>query len=177
MPGCLNMQAAIMRYSYFQGAIRRELFFLNARHLFALTCLPAQNIHYSLISRSEIVSLYKLFRSLNPVILYTFVRLRLCPSIVSLTNQYRYVLYKYIQLSTGNNKCWMTELTCFHKKHQCEIVFIIISHGWTRSWFWENKTAIYKGKERRSWGQIVANGELKSHLGRCWGPDDLGSCE
>lgn len=61
MPGCLNMQAAIMRYIYFQGAIRTELFFLNARHLFALTCLPAQNIHYSLISRSENVSLYKVF--------------------------------------------------------------------------------------------------------------------
>lgn len=68
MPGCLNTQVAIMRYSYFQGAIRRELFFLNARHLFALTCLPAQNIHYSLISRSENVSLYKVFLSLNLVI-------------------------------------------------------------------------------------------------------------
>lgn len=67
-PGCLNMQAAIMRYSYFQGAIRRELFFLNAQHLFAVTCLPAQNIHYILISRRENVSLCKVFLLLNLVI-------------------------------------------------------------------------------------------------------------
>lgn len=70
------MQASVMRYSYFQVAIRRERFFLNAQHLLALTCLPALNIPYSLVSRSENLSLYTGVSFIESCHFYTFARLR-----------------------------------------------------------------------------------------------------
>lgn len=141
MLGCLNMQTSIMRYSYFQGAIRRELFFLNLQHLFALSCLPARNIHNSLISRSENVSLYKVgFFFIESCHFYGFARLRFCLLILPLTVQ----IYPAVN---WEQQVLDDRLTCFHKKRSCECCFDHHFSWVNQVLIWENRTAIYKGKD------------------------------
>lgn len=161
------MQATMMRYNHFHGTIRREL------HLFALTCLPAQNVQCRLTWGSGNLSLKKVFLLMESRHLPKLVFVSL-DSVGDKSNSD--VPYKYTQLETGNNKCWVTVVTCI----QTSIRVKLVSSPWlrvNRVLVWGSKTAIYKGKDPSLHGEIVANGKPKSHLGGRRGPDDLGSCE
>lgn len=63
----------------FSGHNQEGAFFLNALHLFALTCLPAQNVQCSLICRSGNVLVKEVLLLIESCHSYTFAGLGLRP--------------------------------------------------------------------------------------------------
>lgn len=62
----------------FSGHNQEGAFYSSALHLFALTCLPAQNVQCRLICGSENLLLYKVFLLMESRHLYTFAKTQDC---------------------------------------------------------------------------------------------------
>lgn len=118
----------------------------SALHLFALACLPAQNLQCRLICGSGNLSLYKVFLLMESRHLYTFAKTHICVfRFYHRQIRFRHVLYKYTSCKLGTISVgWQwwgafrkaSVSNCFHHRFS----------GWTRSWFEEAKPLFIKEK-------------------------------